>query len=61
MRLPRMTTRRWMIVVAILCASLAASLFRNRKMIGFWEAMKKEYSYAADHPWPAVAPDPPNP
>jgi hypothetical protein len=33
----------------------------NRKMIGFWEEMKDKYSYAADHPWLAVGPDPPTP
>jgi hypothetical protein len=33
----------------------------NQKMIGFWEEMKKKCSYAAEHPWEEVAPDPPNP
>ena len=27
----------------------------NREMIGFWAEMKDKYSYAADHPWLAVA------
>jgi hypothetical protein len=113
MRMPRMTTRRWMLGVVLLCAMLGAALmgvraararrFRrlaeyaarmerrcreidamdpnarareadydlddpyllepewNRKMIGFWEEMKDKYSYAADHPWLGVAPDPPTP
>jgi hypothetical protein len=106
MRLPLMTTRRWMIVVALLGAVLGLVLMAmrdararhyrveanfaawmerrcreidaldpaararlegdeaylpdpewNRKMIGFWQEMKEKYSYAADHPWLAVAPD----
>ncbi|MHB1555865.1 MAG: hypothetical protein ACYC61_00155 [Isosphaeraceae bacterium] len=113
MQLPRMTTRRWMIAMAVLAAALGAvSLARqaararryrrmadaaermelycrkldamdpkerarkaveemddpyldnpawNHRMVGYWEEVKIRYSYAADHPWLAEPPRPPDP